>query len=92
MAEEQCLLVVVSLTITFAAPQGLDRVYMLAGYRELIAHAQLPVAPLRISWSAKLDSGVDVAELCKYLLENLGTIAALYFDSACKESLTAYPS
>ena len=46
MAEVQCLLVVVSLTITSAAPQGLCRVYMLGGYRELFAHAQLPVAPL----------------------------------------------
>ena len=45
--------------------------------------------PLRISWSANLDSGMDVAELCKYLLENPETTAALYLDFTCKHDLMA---
>ena len=48
--------------------------------------------PLCISWSANLDRGRDVAKLCRYLLENPGTTAALCLDCACKESLTSYPS
>ena len=53
---------------------------MLGSYQDLFVHAQLPDAPLSISWTAELDSEMDVAELCTYVLDTPGTNAALCLD------------